>query len=187
MFGHAEREIPVLENWGISDEEVEAALAETTQRKRDNRVCACGHPAKAHTSESDSDYHRTLKAAGRSECRPTRIACPCAKFLPVIIASDVRKFSYKTDGIGPRHALSKGITSATKAGIDLQWAPGVHCARCKLEGVVLYPVSLDRDMKEADRATPINVLLCGPCRDGVSPAQKELELESETESEGEEV
>lgn len=158
----------MLKNWGITPEESEEAERQIAERKnkRDKRICACGHAAKSHSSESTSEHHQFLVAAGRGGCRPSKIVCPCIKFVPVIEASDVRRFIFKTNGPGPMHALSRGIKAATDAEIDLNWVEGARCGKCHSPAtdVALYPMALTIEGKESEVATPVNVIFCGKCR-----------------------
>lgn len=161
----------MLENWGITPEESREAERKLAEEKatRDKRICTCGHPAKAHSSESNSDHHKFLIAAGRGGCRPSKIICPCLKFSPVIESGDTRRFIFKTTGPGPLHALSRGIQSAVDAKIELNWVEGARCGKCHktAKETALYPIALTLEGKESPVATPINVIFCGSCRAGL--------------------
>jgi hypothetical protein len=154
-------------------EEAEQAI-EDGKRKRersDPRICVCGHNARSHTSEAvNNPTHASWRAQGKFYCVPGKQECPCKKFVPVLTSSDPRKFIYKTDGPGARHALAKGIAAAQKVErIKLQWTEGAVCERCKRSAseVRLTPVALGHDLFESSEPTIYNTLLCDDDRRAV--------------------
>jgi len=141
-------------------------LAQITRdrSKKDPRICKCGHGAKAHTSESDSEAHAALRASGRFACNPARLRCPCKKFEPVMTTGDVRKFIAKTEGPAELHALARGVLSCWEKGIAVEWIPGTLCDGCQGQGLLLYPIAIGPGGTESYKPTAINVLLCATCR-----------------------
>lgn len=121
-------------------------------KKKDGRICVCGHAMKHH-HESD----------GKSLCMPSRINCKCRYQRTVVETSDVRYFLQVTTGMGPRHALSIGMVSAVKAGKEVKWAISpVVCDYCKEPGK-LNPVPLAHLSVFVDHEADNNVLLCQDC------------------------
>lgn len=153
-------------NWS-EDEAVsgEDTLNEaSTTRAKDSRVCACGHPARAHASQGVTEPAKILQRAGREQCRYGRMKCPCEHFDAVIVASDVRPFSFKTTGVNTRHALYKGVSKARKNDIDVQWTKAV-CAPCEAQGTVdpsshLRIIAVTKTMQVSLEPEARNVLVC---------------------------
>ena len=80
---------------GITEEELEAAFQRRqTDTGKDGRICVCGHPARCHTSQTNSDsiLHERAREAGEDRCYQTRMSCECRAFYPVIDVSDSRVF-----------------------------------------------------------------------------------------------
>lgn len=161
----------VFDRLTFTPEEVEAAI-EAGKKKRaksDPRICACGHNARSHTSESiNNSNHKWNRDNGMFECTPGQQKCPCQKFTEVMTATDPRKFVFKTDGPGASHALSKGVQASSKIpGVRVQWSETTTCdGICKrsVSEVHVTPVALRDDLFESDEPTSRNVLLCDDCR-----------------------
>jgi hypothetical protein len=131
------------------DEVVESRKQE---KKKDGRICICGHAMKHH-----------FETDGKSLCMPSRIDCKCRHSRTVVQTSDVRHFLQLTTGMGPRHALSVGMVSASKAGKEVEWAISpVVCDYCKEPGKLL-PVPLAHMSVFVDHQADNNVLLCQDC------------------------
>jgi hypothetical protein len=120
----------VLKGFSMTLEEVQA-VAETYRdatKRRDRRVCACGH---------SMTKHQTVEIAGReleTRCYTTKLTCPCLSPKPVILASDVRPFLRRTKGSGQSHALMLGIAGlVSKEGRTFEWLEG--WPRCELEAL----------------------------------------------------
>lgn len=161
--------------WTPEDAAESARLAEEARIRialelRDDRVCACGHAAKAHTSESSSEYHKTLRTIGRFECRPSRMSCPCKSFNPVLRSSNVRKFLYKTVGSAHLHALARGIEASREGvldgSIEMEWLPDARCFACGEAGGSFMAVAIRPDGTEVPEgeASPGNVIMHSACR-----------------------
>lgn len=123
----------------------------------DRRICVCGHPVGRHT-----------EFAGRVNCAPTRMACPCGELVPVIDVSDTRAFLRKTHGGGTLHALMQGLQAVVTKGHEWSWVEGFPvCVRCRTEGVAVLPFALDRRGRVSAEPERTNVLLCAECAGGV--------------------
>lgn len=138
----------------ITEEEMETANEERVNgRKRDGRVCSCGHGAGRHEDFGD----------GVINCRAVKYECPCVKFQPVLRTSFLKTFIRTTDGPGAQHALAKGIAGAIKQGATIEWIEEPQCQKCGAMGktlpVALYPGSL----RIANMGTRVNQLLCRTC------------------------
>lgn len=155
---------------GISDEELEAAFKRRqTDTGKDGRVCICGHPARCHTSQtnSDSPLHEMARAKGEDHCYQTRMACSCAAFEPVIEVSDSRVFRFKTKGPSLDHALAQGMFAARKKGKTITYLDTFKCRGCgTTENLrpIAYNVLNGRIVGEAMSDTPWNALVCDECR-----------------------
>lgn len=155
----------VRDLFGFSSDDVEEAFKEKEEeeaRKRDGRICSCGHPVKHHTKTSD----------GYISCKPGRQFCPCEMLAPVIKVPDTRYFMRRSQGNGARHALSMGIHAAIKANTKsedlMEWLVPPVCQNpnCGNEGVKLYPTHITAERVVMDEPTKFNVLLCDDCRFG---------------------
>lgn len=154
-----------LEALGWSKDEIDAAKAsaEAHAPRRDGRVCICGHPAKTHSGEGESDVQKALHAAGRDQCRYGRMKCPCAEFEPVLDSSNVRSFTFKTTGVGPDHALSRGIMSAVEKGAEVEWTitPVCKWPDCQsAPGSRVTVVAVSQYGKRSTSPEPLNGFFC---------------------------
>lgn len=121
-------------------------------RRRDGRICVCGHPMTRHAMLSGLVY-----------CKPTRMECPCKKARPVVEASDTRPFLRKTEGQGAMHALGRGLLAASRDGHRVEWLVPRQCDRCGTEGPV-SPVPVTQRGVAVNEATGFDALLCNKCR-----------------------
>ncbi len=155
---------------GVSEDELEAAFQRRkTDTGKDGRVCICGHPARCHTSQTNSDnpMHDMARERGEDHCYQTRMACACAGFEPVISVNDSRVFRFKTKGPGVDHALSQGMFAVRKKQGTIEYLDGFACRGCGTdEGLkpVAYNVIDGRVISEALNDTPWNALVCDACR-----------------------
>lgn len=152
---------------------VEAAVSEhdetlAAKAYRERTICKCGHPAKNHTSESDSVFHNGLKQAGMFACFRGKQDCPCEKFEPVLHSSKTREFSYKTRGTGQLHSLGQGLSRAVLAEAELEWLDDVTCDGPSCQKTPhdepLFPLALTPAGRESNEPSKINVLFCADCR-----------------------
>jgi hypothetical protein len=154
---------------GWTDEEFESgedSMYTASQRlQADNRICACGHPARAHASQGVTQEALILQNAGREQCRYGRMKCPCQDFDALLTSNDVRAFTFKTTGQGKNHALHKGVQKARKEGKEISWTK-VECVLCARAGTVaagahLQPAAITEQGRIAkDQPAALNGLLC---------------------------
>ena len=121
-------------------------------RRRDGRVCACGHPMTRHAILNGLVY-----------CKPTRMECPCKRDRPVLTTSDTRPFLRKTEGQGAMHALGRGLLAASRDGHQVEWLSAPECDRCHAQGPV-SPVPVTQQGVAVNEATGYDALLCAKCR-----------------------
>jgi hypothetical protein len=144
---------------GMTVEELEAADQElylsgkAQRRSRDNRVCACGHRASAHTV-----------VGGVAYCRPTKLECPCKALKPVLEVQDTRCFNFKTEGSGALHALGRGLLACVKREKAVRWIVELQCERCGKEAERLIPTAVSQRGQAVAHATGFDALLCEDCR-----------------------
>lgn len=156
----------------LTPEEAKAILDEVDATRgasaRDKRVCICGHSAGAHAEFSRDNARRREAEVGYATCKPSRQNCPCKKFVPVLVASNVRKFMRKTVGGGKLHALGLGVIESISAGCEIEWLDaGKICWKCgTTEGV--RPVALEVNGIQVDRPSEHNAILCVECLGGAS-------------------
>ena len=152
----------------LTPEEAKAILNEAREKSgaygvRDRRVCICGHSAGAHAEFSRDDTRRREAEVGYATCKPSRLTCPCKKFVPVLIAGNVRKFMRKTAGGGKLHALGLGLAEAIASGVEIEWLDaGKVCWKCGVtEGI--RPVALEVNGIQVERPSEHNAMLCAGC------------------------
>lgn len=156
--------------FNLTPEEAKAILMEADQRggssARDKRVCICGHSAGAHAELSKDSARRLTAEAGYGDCRPSRMACPCKKFVPVLVAENARKFTRKTVGGGKLHALWLGVAESAANGFSVEWLDaGKICWKCSgTENI--RPVALEANGMQIDRPSQYNAMLCVVCSGG---------------------
>lgn len=157
----------------LTPEEAKAILDEARVKvgapgARDKRVCICGHSAGAHAEFSRDDSRRREAEAGLVTCKPSRLSCPCKKFVPVLIAENVRKFMRKTAGGGKLHALGLGLAETVASGLAVEWLDaGKVCWKCGT-GEGIRPVALEANGIQVDRPSAYNAMLCAQCSGGVA-------------------
>lgn len=154
----------------LTPEEAKAILEEADQRggssARDKRVCICGHSAGAHAELSRDSARRLTAEAGYGDCRPSRMACPCKSFVPVLVAENARKFTRKTVGGGKLHALWLGVAESMASGFAVEWLDaGKVCWKCGT-GENIHPVALEANGIQVDRPSQYNAMLCAGCLGG---------------------
>lgn len=157
--------------WNIifDDNEVEAAIEKGKARvKPDPRICACGHNARSHASESlpTSSQYELYSMRQIEQCTPARQTCECKNFDAVVTCDNVRLFIFKTNGAYAEHALTKGIKSAMAKGIRVEPVGEWKCAACgkgATEGVSVGPVPFDEHRREVAHSGWKTVLMCGDC------------------------
>ena len=146
-----------LEMMGISIEEaleVDNKLTEQNRsRKKDSRICICGHAVVKHTVYG-----------GVVACKPSALTCPCKKVRSVLEAEDTRYFLRKTAGSGAMHALSRGIINSIKTHKSVEWIIPLACDRCGRSENNVVPVPVTQSGYAADEATGFDALLCPECR-----------------------
>ena len=147
----------ILKAMGISLEEaqrVDQELVEKTRaRKRDSRICICGHAVNKHNVY-----------AGILECKPSAMICPCKKIRPILETSDTRMFLRKTEGAGVMHALNRGIVAAITAGKEVHWLENLACDKCKGTDGQIVPAPVTSNGVPMNHPTGFDVLMCYTCR-----------------------
>ena len=143
------------------------------EERRDPRICACGHAARAHSTESETEYHVEALRRGSPRCKPSRMLCPCDDFYAVLTSTNIRKFISKTrvTETGRRfHALTQGIEACregVEAGtIEVSWLPTTRCAVCKSHEGSFVAIAIDKDGYEIDTPSNLNAIVhsAQPCR-----------------------
>lgn len=116
-------------------------------------ICVCGHSVGSHSSG----------VGARWFCSNGKMNCPCQNLVPVIRASDLRYFHFKTEGWGPRHALALGVHRCLEKGGTV--APLIEraCFICEKPSASLLPVSMTASMVMLEKPGPFNALLCRDC------------------------
>lgn len=128
---------------------------------REPRVCICGHTMKGHRAN--------ISAPGETQCRVTKVYCPCIAARPVISVSDTRYFVRNTIGNGARHALMRGIEAAQsndKKEVEIEWLIDLKCDEdgCgKTEGLTVVNLTV-HGIVLPDRPAEFSVFLCKECR-----------------------
>lgn len=155
----------------LTPDEAKAILNEAREKSgaygvRDRRVCICGHSAGAHAEFSRDSTRRREAEVGYATCKPSRLTCPCKKFVPVLVAGNVRKFMRKTAGGGKLHALGLGLAEAIASGVEIQWLDaGKVCWKCGV-GENIRPVALEVNGIQVERPSEHNAMLCVGCLGG---------------------
>lgn len=153
----------ILQQMGLSSEQIEQHLEEEKIKPSDRTICLCGHPKNRHFIDVDF-----------STCRPSRMNCACAKFIPIAKVQDSRDFLRKTEGHGIDHALVKGIFNATQRNHYFEWNKENYiCMRCKTSGdekqLTIFP--FEGDPQQGLRRTiqydfaRWNFFLCDDCQE----------------------
>lgn len=127
-------------------------------RKRDGRICICGHGAGRHQ-----------ETAGRQTCNPSAMKCPCRSFRPVLEVEDSRVFLRETLGPGKLHALSRGIAASMELNKKVEWIVELACDRCKDSEKIVTPIPLTENGYVANYPTAVTALLCHECRMALEP------------------
>lgn len=120
----------LLREMGIDPEEAVKVDKELSKKKRrDSRVCICGHGANRHIEDN-----------GVWACVPSRLTCTCQGLRPVLEVDDTRMFLRKSSGPGTRHALIRGLTSLIDGGKYATWIEELSCDKCTSTGPGIVPV-----------------------------------------------
>ena len=126
----------------------------TKKPSRDNRICVCGHAMARHKEDEYS---------GLTECKPSRMYCPCQTPRAVLEVEDIRVFLRQTWGPKAEHALVRGMVALAEADKEAKWIDDpLVCDKCQKKGSV-FPVPLTKNNKVAQEATAKNALLCDEC------------------------
>lgn len=129
----------MLNQMGFSPEQISEHLANEEARPSSRTVCLCGHPKARHYIDTEF-----------STCKPTKMSCTCANFIPIAKVENTRSFLRKTDGSGMDHALVKGIYGALSRGEYVEWIDENYiCVKCKTSGheteLIITPFEGDPD------------------------------------------
>ena len=144
-----------LSSMGIDlSEAIEADRKLTKKPKRDNRICCCGHAVARH---------RTDEYSGITECKPSRMYCPCDTPRAVLEVEDTRVFLRQTWGPKTQHALIRGMVALAEADKEAKWINDPQlCDKCQSAETV-YPIPLTANNRIAEEASSKNALLCDSC------------------------
>lgn len=150
-----------IESLGISVEEAietdRHITGLTRGKRRDNRVCICGHAMTRHVEQD-----------GVSRCFPSRMACVCQGTRPVLEVSDTRLFLRKTTGPGKEHALLRGLSALVLKGGEASWIENLSCELCGVDATTenISPVPLSISGKICYNESQLSgkhAFLCRPC------------------------
>ena len=120
----------LLKEMGIDpDEAVKVDRELSAKKRRDPRVCICGHGANRHMEDN-----------GVWACAPSRLTCTCQGLRPVVEVEDTRKFLRKSSGPGSKHALIRGLSTLIGEGKHATWIEEPTCEKCGAEGSGIVPV-----------------------------------------------
>lgn len=147
----------ILASMGIDPNEAVAIdkKQKVERRRRDNRICICGHGMNRHSSIN-----------GVTFCKPSALTCECKKSRPVLEADDTRYFLRRTNGPGTSHALVRGIAASGLKGIKVHWIEPPKCDRCqKTEGYIVPAPVLQAGgrVHPEGESTGYDKFLCGDC------------------------
>ncbi|MGA1717683.1 MAG: hypothetical protein ACO38Q_02630 [Aquiluna sp.] len=144
-----------LESLGINVEEaIETDRRLMKKGPRDNRICVCGHAVARH---------KTDEFSGITECKPSRMYCPCDSPRAVLEAEDTRMFLRQTNGPKSEHALVRGMVALVVAEKEAKWLDDpLLCDKCQKRGNI-SPVALTKNNKIAYEPSSKNALLCDSC------------------------
>jgi hypothetical protein len=121
----------LLKQMGIDPKEAIETDADLSKRKRrDPRICICGHGANRHIFDN-----------GVWACAPSRLVCACQGFRPVLEVEDTRPFLRKSSGPGVRHALIRGLSRLVEDGRTATWIEDPKCEKCGSENQGIVPVA----------------------------------------------
>lgn len=160
----------LIENMGITVEKAYEADRRLARRSRakSNKICACGHPTSRHNT-----------AANEIFCEVTKYKCHCKQLFEVIEVSDNRIFCSKTNSYGAEHALTRGLVTAFRKGIEVKELDEYKCMSCN--GKKPIPALIETDLPGYPRGKLIvnhkkspqqgverhllDILLCASCLD----------------------
>ncbi len=149
----------LIEEMGLDYEEVLKADDERERgRPKSKTVCICGHALTRHEDMGD----------GRAPCNALMRNCRCRNPHAVIETSDVRVFMSKTEGGGALHALTRGLLTAHKKGIEVSWIEDArYCHKCETVEGRLTPIAVSRNGIPQNEDTGYNAFFCDDCRRGI--------------------
>lgn len=162
----AQEELAVL---GGSVSEVDRALQRSAERRSRPKktICTCGH---------SMSYH--FEAGGTSQCTPGRQWCRCRQPIEVLRPDDARYFVHATTGSGPLHALTKGIRSMQRRGVQAELIVPKACFHpdCHQPTDKLIPIMFNRDGLPTHSIGIVTYLFCDACveRSGLTMHYDEL-------------
>ncbi len=169
----------------MSPSEADALYAREKRFKgplRNRAICLCGHAITKH-----SELPR------RSVCSPSKWLCYCVKQIPVLVASDMRRFLHASTGDGERHALKRGIQALLRSGGYFEWLPDSRmCFDCGTLGDILPAVvtyeGISVTPEKGKIGNQMDIMLCGECYKafrlfGKRKAVESLELKKENRNE----
>lgn len=139
--------------FGFNLEEIKSISLLGVKKKADRRVCVCGHSVGSHGPGYRSKWM----------CSNGKLSCPCQDLFPVLEASDLRYFHFKTEGWGPRHALSLGTQKCIERGGKVTPLVTEACFICGKPSNRLIPTSLTFEKLILEQPGPLNALLCQDC------------------------
>ena len=149
----AEEELAIL---GGPTAEVDRALAAAAERRSRPKktICTCGHSMTFH-----------FEAGGRTQCAPGRQWCRCMQAIGVLRPDDARYFVYATTGSGPLHALTKGIRSMQRKGVQAELIVPKACFQtdCHRPTDRLIPIMYNRDGFPTHSTGVVTYLFCETC------------------------
>ena len=140
------------------DEAIEMDKKLTKKSVRDNRICICGHAI---------GRHKVDEYSALTECKPSRMYCPCQTERPVLQAEDTRMFLRQTTGPMSEHALIRGMAALVVADKEAKWIEDPKCDRCESNEGAVGPVPLTKNNKVAYEPSARNVFLCAKCLEEV--------------------
>lgn len=138
--------------FGVPEEVIEQHLADKNRKEYGRHICICGHPITMHHDVS-----------GRTMCSAAQLYCPCINEQPVLEVGDKRCFMFKSEGIGAKHALMKGLYKAKLAKVKTRLITDRTCFKCSNVSEDLIPAGLNRDFKVIFMQAPYNALFCPLC------------------------
>lgn len=131
-------------------DEVEFKISNAPMRKQ---ICICGHGMLRHEEFMP----------GRWSCISGKMHCPCQNPASILVADDPRYFARRTEGVGPGHALSRGLRALERNGKSAKLLINASCQKCGDSEAKLLPVAINRMGRPSSKPEQINVLLCHDC------------------------
>lgn len=147
-------EFATTDDLGISEQDMHQFMESerTGIGNAARQVCICGHALARHSHSDIASY-----------CSFGRAWCSCSEIMPVLETDDLRAFVFSTNGVGRRHALTKGLHALRKNGRSARWIIQRFCFRCGSEDSLFVPAALNRDKRVTRGTGSSNALLCTTC------------------------